>query len=98
MVLALRDLGHDVLTVSETGKAEQAWPDEDVLEYSSQDDRALLTFNRKHFVRLHNVQVHTGIIACTFDPNFISLAQRIHELIRDKANLAGHLFRVNRPN
>ena len=50
VVLALRDLGHDVLTVSETGKAEQAWPDEDVLEYAIQDDRALLTFGSSGIV------------------------------------------------
>ncbi|MDZ4657968.1 MAG: DUF5615 family PIN-like protein [Bythopirellula sp.] len=70
VVVSLRELGHDVLTVSETGKANQAWPDEDVLEYATQDDRALLTFNRKHFVRLYDTQVHAGIIACTFDPKF----------------------------
>jgi hypothetical protein len=42
VVEKLRQLGHDVITVSETGKAEQAWPDEDVLEFATQDDRALL--------------------------------------------------------
>jgi hypothetical protein len=53
VVAALRQAGHDVITVAETGKAEQAWPDEDVLEFATQDDRALLTLNRKHFIRLH---------------------------------------------
>ena len=98
VVLALRNLGHDVLTVCETGKADQAWPDEDVLEYATQDDRALLTFNRKHFVRLQETQTHAGIIAGTFDPYFVSLAQRIDELVREHTNLAGQLFRVNRPS
>jgi hypothetical protein len=30
VVEKLRAAGHDVVTVAETGKAEQAWPDEDV--------------------------------------------------------------------
>ena len=68
VVEALRELGHDAITVSETGKAEQSWPDEAVLEFAAQDDRALLTLNRKHFIRLHHQGVeHTGIVACTVD-------------------------------
>jgi hypothetical protein len=83
VVEALRQAGHDVITVSETGKAEQSWPDEDVLEFASQDDRALLTLNRKHFIRLHRQCAdHAGIIACTFDPDFTGQAARI-----DKASL-----------
>jgi hypothetical protein len=98
VVESLRELGHDVLTVAETGKAEQAWPDEDVLEYAAQDDRGLLTFNRKHFIRLHNQDSkHSGIIACTFDPQFAALAHRIDDAIRGCSKLNGVLIRVNRP-
>src|SRR5437588_12771143 len=89
VVEALRDAGHDVLTVAETGKAEQAWPDEDVLEFATHDDRALLTLNRKHFIRLHNQQAqHSGILVCTFDSDFLSQAQRIDEAIRLSKGLA----------
>jgi hypothetical protein len=98
VVEALRQAGHDVITVAETGKAEQSWPDEDVLKFATQNDRALLTLNRKHFIRLHNRQTdHAGIIACTFDPDFAGQAQRIDEEIRSRANLHGQLIRVNRP-
>ncbi len=98
VVEALRAAGHDVITVSETGKAEQAWPDEDVLEFATQDDRALLTLNRKHFIRLHyQIADHAGVIACTFDPDFASQASRIDEAIRLKSDLRGQLIRVNRP-
>lgn len=98
VVEALRSLGHDVLTVAETGKAEQAWPDEDVLEYATQDDRGLLTFNRKHFVRLHNQSIpHAGIIACTFDSDFSALAQRIDGAVREHSELNRILVRINRP-
>ncbi len=97
VVEALRAVGHDVLTVAETGKAEQAWPDEDVLEFATHEDRTLLTLNRKHFLRLHHRQPnHAGIIVCTFDPNFAGQAQRIDISIRQSDNLCGQLIRVNR--
>ena len=35
VVEKLREIGHDVTTVAETGKSEQSWPDEDVLKYAS---------------------------------------------------------------
>jgi hypothetical protein len=97
VVSALRNLGHDVLTVVETGKAEQAWPDESVLEYACHDDRALLTFNRKHFIHLHRVRPnHAGIIACTVDVDFPGLAARIHAAIEDAGELNRQLIRVTR--
>lgn len=71
VVEALRQLGHDVLTVREAGEAGQAVPDDEVLAFAKDDGRALLTLNRKHFVRLHEEQTrHAGIIACTFDADF----------------------------
>jgi hypothetical protein len=82
VVEAQRHAGHDVITVGETGKAEQAWPDEDVLEFAIQDDRALLTLNRKHFIRIHAERPdHAGIIVCTFDPVFDQQAKRIDDAI-----------------
>ena len=55
VVEELRRLKHDVLTIQEAGMANQRIPDETILEFSSADNRAVLTLNRKHFVRLHNV-------------------------------------------
>ena len=60
VVEALRQAGHDVITVAETGKAGQAWPDQDVLEFATHDDRILLTLNRKHFIRLHKENTSRG--------------------------------------
>jgi len=95
----LRQAGHDVITVAETGKANIAWPDEDVLEFALQDDRAVLTFNRKHFIRLHNQQQeHAGIITCTVDPDFAALSERIDQAIRSLPSLQSQLIRVNRPS
>jgi hypothetical protein len=98
VVESLRTLGHDVITVAETGKAEQSWPDEDVLVFATEDDRALVTLNRKHFVRLHKAgHRHAGIIACTFDPDFAGQAVRISSTILAQPDLQGQLIRINRP-
>ena len=95
----LRRLGHDVLTIQETGKADRSTPDEEVLAFSSADVRVLLTLNRKHFIRLHDKHTnHAGIIVCSFDPDFIALASRIHEAIAARADLSNQLVRMNRPN
>lgn len=98
VVEELRRLGHDVLTIYETGKAEQSTPDEAVLAFACAEDRALLTFNRRHFIRLHHHQPnHPGIIVCTVDPDFNALARRIHEAIEVSRQLAKQLIRINRP-
>ncbi len=61
VVEQLRKLGHDVLTTSESGKAGQKIPDEEVLLFAVENNRILLTLNRKHFIRLHNERpAHAG--------------------------------------
>jgi Domain of unknown function (DUF5615) len=98
VVEELRRLGHDVLTINDAGKAGQALPDEALLDLARADHRAVLTLNRKHFVRLHETgREHAGIVACTFDPDFTAQAQRIHAAIAPHAQLGGQLIRVNRP-
>jgi hypothetical protein len=98
VVERLRQLGHDVLTIQETGKAGQAIPDEEVIAFATRENRGLLTLNRRHFVRLHRQgNDHAGILACTFDPDFSALATRIHEAVQEKPDLRGQLIRINRP-
>ena len=98
VVEELRWLGHDVLTTSEAGNAGQAMPDESVLLFACAQGRALVTLNRRHFVRLHRGRPqHQGIIVCAFDPDFAALAQRIHEAIVRQPLLVGQLLRINRP-
>ena len=93
----LRSLGHDVLTMQEAGKADQALPDVEVLAFALDNNRAVLTLNRLHFIRLHRKQPqHAGIIVCKFDPDFNAQGQRIHQAITAVESLAGQLIRVNR--
>ncbi len=97
VVERLRSLGHDVLTVQETGKADQALPDHEVLVFATRENRTVLTLNRLHFIRLHRQQPnHAGIIVCTFDPDFPGQGDRIHKAISNRTSLAGELLRVNR--
>jgi predicted nuclease of predicted toxin-antitoxin system len=67
-----REAGHDVLTIQEAGKSDQALPDAEVLAFAKRENRAVLTLNRLHFIRLHREQPdHAGIIVCKFDPDFV---------------------------
>jgi len=94
----LRRLGHDVLTVQETSQAGQSLSDAAVLASAREEKRLLLTFDRKHFIRLHQQgHDHYGIVACTVDADFIGLAHRIHEAIETQAKVSRPLIRVNRP-
>ncbi len=61
-VLALRDLGHDVVTIQERGKANESTPDPEVLTLARSEGRIVLTLNRKDFYKLHErSQDHAGI-------------------------------------
>lgn len=98
VVEALRQLGREVLTIQETGRANQSLSDEQVLQFATGEGRAVLTLNRRHFIRLHQGGAHhAGIVACTFDFDFSRQAQRIHEAVSAHASLAGLLLKVNRP-
>lgn len=95
----LRNFGHDVLTVQEAGKANQSIPDEEVLNFAIQEERAILTLNRYDFIRLHRLQPnHSGIIVCRNDSDRNRMSQRLHEAISQAGNLAGKLIRVVRPS
>jgi hypothetical protein len=97
VVQRLRTLGHDVLTTRDAGLANQALPDSDVLAFAIGENRAVLTLNRLHFIRLHKRGLnHAGIIVCTFDPDFQGQADRVHAAISKLASLKGELVRVNR--
>jgi predicted nuclease of predicted toxin-antitoxin system len=98
VVAELRRLGHDVVTVAETGRANRATPDAEILEFAMSTDRAVLTLNREHFIALHaKDRAHAGIVVCTVDADFAGQAQRIHEAVGAFASLSGQLIRVNRP-
>jgi predicted nuclease of predicted toxin-antitoxin system len=93
VVIALRHKGYEVLTAYEAGQANRQVPDQEVLAYAISQQRAVLTQNRKDFIRLHQtVPNHTGIIVCREDPQHSAqLAQRIHLQLMAQAPLDNKL-------
>jgi hypothetical protein len=94
----LRALGHDVVTLEELGKSDQRLPDEEVLQLATEQGRVVLTLNRRHFVRLHEVaSAHAGIVVCSVDIDFARQAHRIAEALDAAGSVGGELFRISRP-
>jgi hypothetical protein len=59
---------------------------------------AVITFNRRHFIRLHRrIRAHSGIVVCTRDPDHSALALRIDQSMASYPELENQLVRVNRP-
>ena len=97
VVEALRRLGHDVVTLADVGHAQEAMPDEAVLHLAIAAGRAVVTLNRRHFVRLHwERPVHAGIVVCTLDLDFEGQAHRVDAALRGHKALTGCLLRITR--
>jgi Domain of unknown function (DUF5615) len=77
VVVELRQLGHDVVTVHGDGRS--GGSDLEILERAHSLGRAVLTHNRRHFIRLHESGVeHSGILTSKQDPHdSLALARRI---------------------
>lgn len=99
-VEALREIGHDVLTSYEAGRANQQIDDANVLAYATEVQRILLTVNRKDFYREHRYGrfKHAGIVACTQDPNPLTLAQNVSDAVKDLESCEGKFLKVIRKN
>ncbi|MBI3965715.1 MAG: DUF5615 family PIN-like protein [Chloroflexi bacterium] len=98
VVLELRRLGHAVQTCQEAGKSGRAGADAEVLAFASEPSRAVLTIDRRHFVRLHEERPdHCGIVVCSLDPDTSVLAARIAAIAAAMPGLDQKLVRVDRP-
>jgi predicted nuclease of predicted toxin-antitoxin system len=99
VVKSLLELGYDVLTVQEAGKANQRIPDDEVLAFATDDSRAVITQNRKDFIKLHRLQPnHGGIVVCTDDRDWDALAKRVHVALLEEESLQGKLIRIVKPS
>ncbi|MEM8523579.1 MAG: DUF5615 family PIN-like protein [Bacteroidota bacterium] len=98
-VEALREYGWDVLTLLEAELSDRAVPDDEVLKFAIKAKRAVLTFNRKDFIKLYrSVKKHYGIIICTFDFDFPRLTTNVIDAVEHEDDLNNKLIRVNRGN
>src|SRR6266849_8331913 len=96
VVEKLHRLGHDVLTVQEAGQ--RGGDDPQVLAYAAAAGRAVLTFNHRHFRRLHRLgSTHAGIVSCTRDRDVAGLTSRIDQILATVPSLVGQFLRVTRP-
>jgi hypothetical protein len=99
LVELLRQQGYDVLTSLEAGNANQRIPDDQVLGTATTDNRAVLTFNRDDFLRLHRSGVnHSGIIISKDDSDLSVLSQALHDYLMTQENLKNRLLRVLKKN
>ncbi len=98
LVFELRNLGHDVLTSIDAGRANLAIPDDQVLAFAIIEDRILLSYNRKDFFKLDKrcESGHAGMILCKFDPDFGAQAARIHSALAVLASTRNRVIRIGR--
>jgi predicted nuclease of predicted toxin-antitoxin system len=98
VVQRLMAKGFDVLTVQESGKANQKISDPEVLAFAISQGRAVITQNRRDFIALHNQsQAHEGIVVCTKNLDWDSFADEIEQALSGRTSIAGELIRVSRP-
>lgn len=96
----LRSLKHDVVcardySVSPSGDGTS---DEQILRIAIQENRIVVTFNKKHFKALHEdratIGKHKGIIACS-DPESLTargFASAIDTAIEDRLKINKHFY------
>src|SRR3954471_2500928 len=95
VVERLRMMGYDALTPPEAGLANVNTSDDLIVASATREGRAVLTYNRRDFGRIHLSGVaHAGIIVCTRDRDPSREAGRIHAAIIANEPLAGKLIRV----
>jgi Domain of unknown function (DUF5615) len=97
-VLILRALGHDVLTTSQAGQANQGIPDDEVLTFATANDLIVITFNRNDFIELHRSAHHAGIIVCKADLDYEGQAKVLQEWLLDNVDLHNRCLRVQKQN
>ncbi len=91
----LRRLGHDGLTARQDGRASASDPD--ILARAHSLGRAVVTYNRRHYEKLHRQgAAHSGILSATQDRDHLALAARVHAALSGLS--AGRwCVRVNKP-
>lgn len=99
VVVELRALGHDILTVQEAGRGGVGRGDPLVFADAIAIGRSVLTFNRRHYFRLaRSAPSHFGVVAPTRDDDYVALARRIHDAICHLPSLDNQVIRVYRPS
>lgn len=97
MVKMLRRLGHTVITSYDEGQANQSIPDNEVLNFATRSNLAVITFNRDDFIELHNNGIqHSGIIICKTDRDYQGQVDFLNEYLQNQASLINRLIRIKK--
>lgn len=97
MVKILRELGHTVITSYEAGQANKKIPDDKVLNYGTEQELAVITFNRDDFIELHKSGVHhSGIIICKTDRDYQKQIEFLHNYLQTQESLIDRLIRIKK--
>ncbi|MEG4320778.1 MULTISPECIES: DUF5615 family PIN-like protein [unclassified Microcoleus] len=99
MVEHLRSLDCDVLTSYEADRPNQGIPDDEVLRFATEQNRAVITFNRDDFVALHRGdEHHAGIIVCKDDRDYLGQVTILHAYLQKVDSLNDVLIRIKKQN
>jgi len=97
MVKMLKVLGHTVTTSYDAGQANQAIPDNEVLNYATRNSLTIITFNRNDFIELHNNGVrHSGIIVCKTDRDYQGQVDCLDNYLQTQNSLVNRLIRIKK--
>jgi predicted nuclease of predicted toxin-antitoxin system len=96
VVIELRRLGHDVIGLDETEGSGRWSADEEVLGAATAAGRSVLTVDRGFTRLLPGGARHSGLVVCSFDLDFTSLAERIDGVISTLDHLDGQVICVGR--
>ena len=57
---------------------------------------SVLSHNRRHLIQLHrrSTAAHNAMVLCTFDPDFIRQARRLHQTISSVSEIFNQVIRV----
>ncbi len=99
MVEYLRSLDYDVLTSYDAGQANQGIPDYEVLRFATEQNRAVISFNRDDFVALHRGgEHHAGIIVCKDDRDYLGQVTILYAYLQEVDSLIDRLIRIKKQN
>jgi len=99
VVEGLSELGYDIMTMVELAAANRGLSDELVLRMATNLGRAVITINRRDFIRLHRKNDHhAGIVVCTRNSNVPEFVTAIDDALSGFDDCSGQLLRVYRPD
>lgn len=95
MVKMLRVLKYKLITSYEVGQANQGIPDNEVLNYATDNNLAVITFNRDDFIELHKSGFqHSGSIICKTDRDHQRQINFLHEYLQNQNSLSNRSIRI----